>query len=307
MPKFEVTQSILIAAPVDQVHDLVRDFRRWPEWSPWLIAEPDARIEFGPDGTSYRWDGRITGAGEMKLTGGQRPRSIDLHLTFLNPWKSENTVGFRFSDRGDGTEVSWTMSGSLPFFMFWMKPMMTAFVGADYQRGLMMLKALIETGSVPSKLEFSGRRPFPGCRFIGISTTCGIDETGPRMAKDMDELGAWISRTGTRPAGAPFSIYHKWNPAKDVCRYTVGFPLEIAPATLDPGFIIGEIPSCETDRIVHTGPYPFLGNAWSAGIMRQRAKVFRNNRKIAPFEIYQNDPRVVPADELVTVLHFPVK
>ena len=307
MPKFEVTRSIIIAAPVEQVHDLVREFRRWPEWSPWLIAEPDARVEYGTDGGSYRWDGKITGSGEMKVTGGQRPGSIDCQLTFLKPWKSVNRVGFRFSEKDGGTAVTWTMKGALPFFMFWMKPMMTAFIGSDYQRGLMMLKALVETGSVPSKLSFQGRGSFPGCRFIGIRTTCGIAEIGPRMARDMEELGTWLGRTGSRPTGAPFSIYHKWNPARDVCRYTVGFPVDIAATATEAGFVSGEIPACETDRIVHTGPYSFLGNAWSAGFMRQRAKVTVPDRRIPPFEIYQNDTASVAANELVTELHFPVK
>ena len=39
MPVFPVRKSIRIAAPAQQVYDLVRDFKSWPEWSPWLIAE----------------------------------------------------------------------------------------------------------------------------------------------------------------------------------------------------------------------------------------------------------------------------
>ena len=36
--------------------------------------------------------------------------------------------------------------------------MMEAFIGMDYDRGLLMLKDLVEKGSVPSKLDFIGEQ-----------------------------------------------------------------------------------------------------------------------------------------------------
>ncbi len=131
MPRFSVLKSIFIEAPVERVHATVRDFRQWPAWSPWLIAEPDSRIAYPADGKGYTWEGKITGSGGMLVTGEDAPRSIDCQLTFLKPWKSVNTVRFTFADRDGGTEVTWTMEGSLPFFMFWMKPMMSGYIGAD--------------------------------------------------------------------------------------------------------------------------------------------------------------------------------
>lgn len=165
MAKFNGQKSILIEAPVKQVHAAVRDFRQWPAWSPWLIAEPDSRMDDSTEGKSYTWDGKITGSGEMKIMG-ESPQSIDYQLTFLKPWKSVNTARFTLSDRNSGTEVPWTMEGSLLFFMFWMKAMMSRFIGPDYQRGLMMLKAVIETGENPSKLDFPGLNSFSEFRYV---------------------------------------------------------------------------------------------------------------------------------------------
>ncbi len=307
MPKFHVSKSIFIEAPPAKVFALVRDFRQWPAWSPWLIAEPEAQLQYAPNGRSYTWDGRITGSGKMDIAGEDEPRSIDYQLTFLKPWKSENTARFLFTERDGGTEVTWTMEGSLPFFMFWMVSSMTAYIGADYQRGLMMLKAIMETGVNPSKLTFVGRQAFPGCRYLGVKTTCPIDEIGDRMQRDMRKLTAQLGESGAKPSGKPLSICHKWDPVKGTTCYTLSFPLDSMPSEIPDGFVTGEIPACEVYAVRHTGPYRFLGNAWSAGVMHERAKVFGTNKRIAPFEIYLNDPTVEPEIELVTVVHFPVK
>jgi hypothetical protein len=307
MPVFRVEKSILIEAPVEKVYGVVRDFREWVPWSPWVIAEPDCPLNYAEDGRSYSWAGKIIGAGEMTLLEEEAPHALRYRLKFLRPWKSESAVSFLFAEKDGGTEVTWTMDGSLPFFMFWMKSMVTVFVGMDYQRGLNMLKDYAETGSVPSKLEFPGITSFDGCRYVGVKTKCAIGDIGSAMEKDFAKLKAWIEESGTRPAGKPFSIYQRWDVATDTGAYTLGFPVAEAPANLPAGLIFDEAPACEAYAVRHTGAYRHMGNAWSGGHMHARAKVFAQNKRIHPFEIYESDPQEVAEEELVTVVHFPVK
>ncbi|MEO8615774.1 MAG: SRPBCC family protein [Luteolibacter sp.] len=306
MPKFHVHKAIFIEAPVKQVYASVRDFKRWPVWSPWLIAEPDSRMDYSADGKSYAWDGKITGSGVMKITG-ENPLSIDYQLTFLKPWKSVSTARFIFAERSGGTEVTWTMEGSLPFFMFWMKAMMTGFIGADYQRGLMMLKAVIETGENPSKLDFVGLKSFPGFRYVGVKTHCPIADIAANMQRDMETLSQWLATSGVQPSGKPFSICHKWDLCKGTTDYTLAFPIVAATADLSGSFTSGTIPACKVYQVRHTGPYCFLGNAWAAGVMHGRAKVYAPDKKIDAFEVYENDPTINAENDLVTLLHFPVR
>lgn len=307
MPKFNVSKSIFIDAPVERVYATVRDFRQWRAWSPWLIAEPDSRMDYLADGRGYAWEGKITGSGEMLVTSEDAPRSIDCQLTFLKPWKSVNAVRFNFTDRNDSTEVTWAMEGSLPVLMFWMKSMMTAYIGADYQRGLMMLKAVIETGSNPSKLDFVGPQSFPGCRYVGVRSRCAIPDISTSMQKDMGRLMEWLASNGHTPAGKPFSICHKWELGKGTTDYTLAFPFDPAPTVIPNDFVSGTIPACQVYQVRHTGPYRFLGNAWAAGVMHGRAKLYQPNKKIDAFEVYESDPTTVSENELVTVLHFPMK
>ena len=307
MPSFHVQRSIVIAAPAAQIHEIVRDFRTWPDWSPWLIAEPEATLSFAEDGRSYSWDGKVTGAGVMQVESEDAPGRINYRLDFLRPWKSSNTVGFSFHPKDGGTEVVWTMEGSLPWFMFWMRTMMSGFIGADYDRGLRMLKDRVETGTVPSALEFPGLALVDTFHFVGLRRECPIGGIGPSMQATMEELDSGLDAAGIETAGRPLSVCHHWSPSKDRMTYTLAYPVAAAPAALPDGFVTGRIPGCQTYRVRHTGAYRHLGNAWAAGMMHARSKRFRGRRDLRPFEIYQSDPETTPEPERVVVVHIPAK
>jgi effector-binding domain-containing protein len=307
MPKIAVRKSILIDSPSEEIYSVVRDFKRWPMWSPWLIADPSSEVQYSEDGLSYSWDGPVTGVGGMEILNADPPRSIDYRLSFLKPWKSLADVRFTFADRGGKTEVVWSMDGSLPFFMGFFKKMMQGFIGMDYQRGLEMLKDYIEAGYVPSKLGFLGQSTLSGFNYVGVRNSCSTAGIGPAMGRDLERLRAWLAGGDQQQAGPPFSIYHRWNVAQGTAAYTLGIPLKGLPTALPKDLISGTVAEGEVYRVKHTGAYRHLGNAWAAGMMHARSKQFRQNRAIHPFEIYQNDPAEVPEGELVTMLHFPAK
>ena len=307
MPKFSVSKSIVINATAEAVHASIRDFKQWPIWSPWLIAEPDSKLTFSDDNNSYAWEGKIIGSGEIEVTRDAPPSEIRYQLSFLKPWKSVSETFFTLKQSGDGVQVTWTMNGSLPIFMFWMKKMMIAFIGMDYQRGLTMLKQHIEQDRVLSKLDFPGVESFPGYRYVGIRTRCSIDDIGECMGRDFDKLKNWMEQSGITSVAPPFSIYHKWKPVAGTAEYTVALPVDNHPDKAPDGMHNESVPACSCYIVRHTGPYSQLGNAWSAGMMHGRAKVFTQKRGIPPFETYKNDPQEVDENELVTLVHFPVK
>lgn len=307
MPKFNVKKTIQIDAPAEKVYTIVRDFKQWPRWSPWLIAEPECRLDFSEHGRSYSWDGKIVGAGEMGIISEQEGKSIDYRLVFLKPWKSVASVRFEFEDKNGGTRVVWSMEGSLPFFMFFMKNMMAAFVGMDYERGLKMLKDYAETDSVPSKLDFIGRETIKGFQYVGTKSGCSTDEISDSMQKAMDKVKAYMKETGLEPAGKPFSLYHKFDPVKRIAIFTAGYPIASIPGNLPSDIVFGRQNDCEVYSTRHTGPYRHLGNVWASGMMRARAKVFRQNKRVPCFETYSNEPDDTEENDLITTVHLPAK
>lgn len=308
MPVMHISRAIDIAAPPESVYPLIHDFKKWPSWSPWLIAEPDCQLTYTEDGKGYSWKGAIVGAGEMERLTEEENRAIDCGLTFLEPWKSENRTAFQLEPAGEGgTRLTWTMDGKLPWFLFWMKGSMEAFIGSDYERGLAMLKDLAETGSVPSRLDFEGEQDSPGFAYVGISRVAAIDRIGEAMETDFKRLESWRKEQGLPEAEHAISIYHKWQPAKNRVGYTTAIAVAEPPAELPEGMAAGRLPACRVYAIRHTGAYRHLGNAWAAGMMHARAKQFAQDKKVHPFEAYLNDPEQVGEDACETLVQFPVK
>lgn len=301
MPKFSVSKNQVIAAPRADVFQEVRDFQKWSVWSPWIVAEPDCPLEFYDEGKSYRWDGQIIGSGEMTITGEQENEWITYDLRFLKPWKSEAKVKMTFTDQDGGTKVTWSLDSSLPFFMFFLKKMMVGLIGMDYARGLTRLKAVIEDGSVPAKLEVVGQTEVGGFSYLARHQTCSIDGIGESMEEEFEALKA----LGFEPTGPAFAIYHKWDFGKQEAAYEVGIPVAEVPLSVPDGFVTGEMPKLSVYGVRHDGPYDFVGDAWSTGVMHGRSKQFRQSRKVHPFEIYEQLPE--EGKHPVTLVCFPIK
>lgn len=300
MPAFSVSESITIQAPQESVFDTLRDFKSWPTWSPWVIAEPDAKLIYADDGQSYSWDGKLIGAGKLGWISESGVESLTGELTFLRPHKGQAETRFKLEPSGKGTRVTWEMDSKLPFFMFPLKKMFSALVSMDYKRGLSMLKDYIEDGEIHSRIEFDSQQS-PELTLVGIRKECQMSEIGPEMKECLCKLSE------LEGIGKGISIYHKWDVASQMVTFTTGFLIENMPSDLPEGATVVTIPATPAYTVTHTGPYTYLGNAWSSGICHQRAKVFKKNNRIHPFEIYENDPSKVNENELVTVVYFPKK
>lgn len=307
MPKMHIRKSIQIKAPAEKIFNKLNDFNHWTAWSPWLIQDPEAKVAVGDDAKYYEWEGPRVGSGNMTITGEKANEWIDYDLLFLKPWKSKAKVRFEIKPQSEGAEVAWLMDSSLPFFLFWMKKMMTALIGMDYQRGLNMLKDYIEDGEVRSKLDFKGESSYPGCTYIGIKTNCDMAAIGSKMEEDLGKLGGFLCDREDLIAGQPFSIYHKWDMVNNKVSYTSGIPVKKVPEDLPAGMFSSAIPATKVYTIAHTGPYLHLGNAWTTLYNLQRNKVFKQNKKVHPFEVYISDPEKVAENDLVTEVHFAAR
>jgi len=307
MPKLAVNESIIINKTPEDVFNLLSDFSNWEPWSPWLIADPDAKVTVADDKKFQEWSGDVSGVGNMKIIGEKPHEQIDIDLTFLKPWKSTAKVSFIIKPVDNGTSVTWTMDSSLPFFLFWMKKMMNALIGMDYTRGLNMLKEYAEDGKTKSILEIKGNTVFEGCNYVGIKTDTTMDKMAESMETNYTKLQEYIRGEHLdKVAGFPFSIYHKWNPTNGIVSYTAAIPVK-GEVELLPGMITGKYPKTKMHTIKHTGPYLHIGNAWSAQYARKSSKTIKVNKKIDPIEEYLNSPKNTPENELETQIHFAVK
>lgn len=146
------------------------------DWSPWHCIDKQTQVDyFGELGSIYsgfRWQSQWVGAGQLTLES-ISDNALQMQLEFFKPWPSVASATYQLEPLNDNsTELTWSMKGSLPIWLFFMKSIMQAYIGMDYQRGLLMLKDYLESGQVLSDTEVCGVVDVPGIDYVGVRRLC---------------------------------------------------------------------------------------------------------------------------------------
>jgi len=309
MPKFHVERSIVIDKPLKEVRNSLINFKEWPKWSPWIIMEPDASIVYsdrqGQVGANYGWSGVLIGAGSMELMHvSEHALKMDLH--FVKPFKSQADIYFTLKDNGNSTEVLWSMDSSLPFFMFWMTGKMKTFIGMDYERGLLMLKEYLETGTVDSFVHIEGVLRLEAQAYIGIQRTCDIKKLGEVMKEDFETLFDFMQKHHISQDRVPFSIYNTFDIFKGTTNYVACIPYD-SDIELEDTWTRGKLEVQEVLKTTHKGRYAHLGNGWMTAMNFARLKKIKTSKKPVGYEFYPNNPVSTIPQELRTEICLPLR
>lgn len=310
MPTISVSASIDIKASPAKTREILSDFNTWPVWSPWLYTEPEASVEYvgqaHQPGHGYSWEGKKTGQGSMSLSSCD-DNQVQCDLQFIKPFKSTAKVWFDLSEQSDSsTTVTWNMLSKLPFYLFFMKGMMCAFIRSDYSRGLRLLKDYVETGAVHSNTVTEGVVDVEARQFMGVAATTVTSEMESSMRASFTTLMPAMRAAGVEAAGPAMAQYDKLDVKTNRCEYIAGVITNNASA-IDPPVKVREIPACRALKLTHTGRYEHLGNAWSTGMASLRADGIKLSKTVKPFELYINDPDTTDSKDLITELYLPVR
>ncbi len=149
--KYTVERSLTIDAPPARIYEQIASFHNWRSWSPWEDLDPGLeRTYSGAEagaGAVYGWSGnRKAGQGRMEITDASEPSRVRIDLTFEKPWKSRNDTVFVIDPEGEGSRVTWSMTGSKTLMtkVLGIFTSMDKMVGPDFEKGLARLKATTE-------------------------------------------------------------------------------------------------------------------------------------------------------------------
>lgn len=311
MPAWNVQQTILIEAPVSKVYQTVADYGTWTTWSPWLIADPGAEVEISAPanavGGKYHWTGSVVGEGELEHRKLVANLAIEDELRFLKPMKSTCKTSFGFEPVGSATRVTWTMDAKLPWFLFWMIPTIKRMVGMDYQRGLNMLKDLVETGKILSMTRVCGVEQVATVRMAGLAARCRIDDVNAAMEETGRDVTAAFEREGLPTTGKMIAVYTKFLINEGVFEYLLGYilPENIIPSA-NSNLKVWQQTAGRALHVEHIGSYRHLGNAWSVANQIARFQKLRQCRT-GTYEIYTTTPPSTPEMELQTDIYLPLR
>jgi hypothetical protein len=155
---FSYTRTVQIDAAPETIFPHVNSLRKWEDWSPWAVLDPNAKTTFeGADegtGAIMHWDGNNkVGKGSMTITDSQPNSLIRFRLNFLKPMQATNNAEFTFTPEGTGTKVSWNMSGTNNFMGKAIGLIMDCetMIGEQFDQGLKNLEvvAKAETANAP--------------------------------------------------------------------------------------------------------------------------------------------------------------
>ncbi|SMO66098.1 effector-binding domain-containing protein [Saccharicrinis carchari] len=308
---YDVKRSITVNKANADVFYLVQDFNEWTSWSPWLCMEPDAKVIITGKGNKvndqYTWSGELVGEGTITHLKVEPGKSIEQDITFIEPMESSAFVYWEFNSVNDSTtSVTWGMKGEMPFFFRFMTKMMEPLIGMDYERGLKMLKELAEKGYVASKVEIIGIVDAPAIKYMGQKVTCTTDEVSSTMKATFYDLSNYATDKALEHKSA-LTIYHEFDFIYGNVEYTAAIPFN-DEIQVEAPYYVADIPTCKALKIRFLGDYEHIGNAWATGMSYTRTHKIKENKSIAPYELYLNSPVEEPdARKWVTELYMPVE
>ncbi len=302
MPAYSIERTIHIEKSPAEVIEFLSDFRSWPTWSPWLMMEPSCKVEYlgtvGRVGAEYHWVGDMVGEGRMALLR-KTDTMLEIELEFIKPFKSMAMANFKVEANNDGSAVTWMLDAKLPWFLFFLKKSMEQSLGMDYERGLKMLKSLIETGEIHSQLTLVGEQPAQINYYVGIERNEKIANLGEVIPSDYKQLALLFAEQGYASIGSPFTLYFDMNMDTGVCTLRNCFPVK-TPVDVSVPYVCEQLPATKTYVVKHVGEYPMVSNAWAMAFFAARHKKVKISKKPVGLERYVNDPERVPAKDLIT-------
>ena len=116
---FLLQRSAVIAAPPERVFPLINDLKAFNTWNPFAKQDPNMKLQYEAitqgSGAAYSWDGHKAGIGHMRVTESVPAQRIALDLDFTKPMEAHNKVVFSLTPQSSGTQVTWAMSGDMPY------------------------------------------------------------------------------------------------------------------------------------------------------------------------------------------------
>jgi len=303
---FKVSRSLKIEAPNDAVFAAIVDLKSWPSWSPWLMHEPDARLDYSEDyqleGGSYRWDGKRVGAGKLSHVSIKPHSRIEQQIEFTRPFKSVNQVCWKFEDRGNCTLVTWEMSGRMPFLFRFMTRRMEPMIGRDYDLGLALLNGYLNSDASHPAISFDGPRELEDFTYWAIPRNGNLRQLEAARQPDIETLNA-AARGKT---GLALTLYHQFDPLASNYRAEVAIP--VTDSTPLSNYTRRPFNGGRYFCMTLGGDHKFLPLAWYALSCHCRMHRFKQDISRPALEIYHDNPAETSnSNQVTTALYLPIK
>ena len=294
------------------VFALVNDFHRVALWSPWLEADPNAKVVIsGPTrgvGATMTWDGTIIGTGTQVITDS---RPFTYVATTINPGEpGEARTWFNLEGNGQSTQVTWRFETDYGYNVLgrFFGLAFAGIVRKDYEAGLAGLRDYAESLPGADFSDLQIEQLVVEAADIAYLPATSIPEAAAiseAMGDAYFEILSFIDSQGLSEAGAPMSITRSFSGSE--LQFDAAIPVRgVTEDTPRDGqrVKIGSTYAGNVIRVRHVGPYRTLGAThYKIGAYLGALGIRRAG---AAWESYVSDPTKVPEAELVTYVYYPI-
>jgi len=303
---FRVRRSREVDVPHELAFTAIADFKSWPEWSPWLIYDPGAKLEysdnFQQEGGGYSWESRIIGAGRLTHVNINPPGGIDQRIVFTRPFKATNQVSWEFEDRGDKTLVTWEMAGRMPFLFRFMVKRMEPMLGRDFDLGLALLNGYLNADAPHPVVRFIGDQQLENFSYWAIPCNGNLRQLEKARPTAIETLTA----AAAGKTGLPLTLYHQFDPIASQFRAEIAIPItDNAPAS---NYTRRQFSGGRYFHLNLAGAHEFLPLAWYALSRYCRMHRIKPDMSRPALEIYQHNPAETrDSNQFATDLYMPIR
>lgn len=303
--KVAASESVVIAKPPAEVYAKIADLRSWLGWSPWMSHEPDCDIEYStqPDvaavGGYFAWRGRKVGIGKLTQRNLIPHSVIEQRIEFRKPLRMAAMVTWRLEADGGGTRVTWGMHGQLPFALRALAARINNQLAVDYRCGLQLLRQELDPTAPRMDLTFHGISHQQEIRCLGHDFEGDLDGMRATMREHFPRMEAKATR-----AGRFLCVMSPFDHRTGKIKARLGVE---TPGDASEPYELLVVPGGLYLKTELRGGYDMLGIAWRSAFTNLGMNKLKLDGARDCYEVYDNDPRAVPAAKLLTSIYLPVK
>lgn len=311
---YEVVRTRSIKAPPVLVFNELNDYRNWKEWGPWYEQDSTLRVQYGDittgKGGHYSWTSDIEGGGRMKTLYVDKPQRLDQEIVFETPFGDMSSeVYWILKKTQEGTDLTWGISGELPFFSRFMTSNMEEQMGPMEERGLELFDENLQRKLKIYSIDSVGVVDYSGGFYLYKTASSRISDISAKFRTMSDELEKFATENNIRLTGSIFCLYHKFDPENGTAMFSIGEPINERIITRDPDILTGFMERGSYFKTVLKGAYSNSTEAWEKAMFNAgNLKDYSISETGEPFEVFVNrlEDTENPA-ELITEIYIPVQ
>lgn len=149
---YDVSRTVVINNPREEVFSFVRQLKKQPLWNPWFSRDPEATMKYkgedGKPGASFYWKGNNkVGEGIQRIVKTKQGRIYETKILFIKPFKVNALTYIGVKElEPEKTKMVWGVRGHLAFpltiISLFHSPEKA--LGENFEKGLKDLKRILE-------------------------------------------------------------------------------------------------------------------------------------------------------------------